>query len=153
MKTVIKHFDRLSKVELYRILQARAAIFVVEQNCPYQDLDDKDQNAIHVWLENDKGIQAYCRVLDRGATFEEVAIGRVITVKRGANLGYQLMQEAIAVAIKYFNAESIRISSQVYAKGFYEKSGFVQDSDEYLEDNIPHIQMYLRIEDNLPCID
>ena len=153
MKTVIKHFDMLSKTELYQILQVRAAIFVVEQNCPYQDLDDKDQDAIHVWLENDMGIQAYCRVLDRGVAFEEVAIGRVITIERGVNLGYQLMQEAIAAAVKYYNADSIRISSQVYAKGFYEKSGFVQDSDEYLEDNIPHIQMLLKIENNLPFFD
>ncbi|MGB4610298.1 MAG: GNAT family N-acetyltransferase [Saccharofermentanales bacterium] len=153
MKTIIKHYEMLSKDELYQILQARAAIFVVEQDCPYQDLDNKDQNAIHVWLADDQGIQAYCRVLDRGVTFEEVTIGRVITVKRGAGLGFQLMQEAIATAVKYYNAESVRISSQVYAKGFYEKSGFVQDSEEYLEDNIPHIQMYLRIEDNLPCID
>ena len=141
MQTIVKQFQELSLEELYQILQVRAAIFVVEQDCPYQDLDDKDQQAIHVWLEDEQGIQAYCRVLDRGVNFAEVSIGRVVTAIRGKGLGYQVMQQAITVAKDHYAATAIRVSAQVYAKGFYEKSGFKQASTEYLEDNIPHIEM------------
>lgn len=141
MKTIIKRFNNLTLEELYKIIRLRTEIFVIEQNCPYQDLDNKDQAAIHVWMEDEQGIQAYCRILDRGVSFPEVAISRVVTKLRGAGLGYLLMQEAILIAEKFYKAEAIKISAQVYAKGFYEKSGFRQVSEEYLEDAIPHVQM------------
>ncbi len=138
----IKHFTELTTMELYKILRARAEIFVVEQDCPYQDLDNKDLNAWHVWYEDENGVAAYCRVLDKGVSYEgEGSIGRVITVKRGTGLGYKVMMEGIRVAKEKFSQTSLRISAQQYAQGFYEKCGFVRVSEPYLEDNIPHVEM------------
>ncbi len=138
----IKHFTELTAMELYKILRARAEIFVVEQDCPYQDLDDKDLNAWHVWFEDESGVAAYCRVLDKGVSYEgEGSIGRVITVKRGMGLGYKIMMEGIRVAKEKFGQTSLRISAQQYAQGFYEKCGFKRVSEPYLEDNIPHVEM------------
>ena len=142
MNLYIKHFNELTTMELYRILRARAEIFVVEQDCVYQDLDNKDLNAWHVWFEDEDGVAAYCRVLDKGVSYEgEGSIGRVITVKRGTGLGYKVMMEGIRVAEEKFGQTSLRISAQQYAQGFYEKCGFVRVSEPYLEDNIPHVQM------------
>ncbi len=142
MNLYIKHFNELTTMELYRILRARAEIFVVEQDCVYQDLDNKDLNAWHVWFEDEDGVAAYCRVLDKGVSYEgEGSIGRVITVKRGTGLGYKVMMEGIRVAEEKFGQTSLRISAQQYAQGFYEKCGFVRVSEPYLEDDIPHVQM------------
>lgn len=142
MNLYIKHFNELTTTELYRILRARAEIFVVEQDCVYQDLDNKDLNAWHVWFEDEDGVAAYCRVLDKGVSYEgEGSIGRVITVKRGTGLGYKVMMEGIRVAEEKFGQTSLRISAQQYAQGFYEKCGFVRVSEPYLEDDIPHVQM------------
>lgn len=142
MNLYIKHFNELTTMELYKILRARAEIFVVEQDCPYQDLDNKDLNAWHVWFEDEDGVAAYCRVLDKGVSYEgEGSIGRVITVKRGTGLGYKVMMEGIRVAEEKFGQTSLRISAQQYAQGFYEKCGFVRVSEPYLEDDIPHVQM------------
>ncbi len=142
MKLYIKHFSELTTMELYRILRARAEIFVVEQDCPYQDLDNKDLNAWHVWYEDEDGVAAYCRVLDKGVSYEEEgSIGRVITVKRGTGLGLKVMQAGIRIAKEKFGQTSLRISAQQYAQGFYEKCGFVRVSEPYPEDNIPHVQM------------
>ena len=142
MNLYIKHFSELTTMELYRILRARAEIFVVEQDCVYQDLDNKDLNAWHVWYEDEDGVAAYCRVLDKGVSYEnEGSIGRVITVKRGTGLGYKVMMEGIRVAEEKFGQTSLRISAQQYAQGFYEKCGFVRVSEPYLEDDIPHVQM------------
>lgn len=142
MELYIKHFSELTAEELYRILAARSEIFVVEQDCVYQDLDGKDINAWHVWYEDEDGIAAYCRVLDKGVSYEyEGSIGRVIAVKRGTGLGYKVMMEGIRVAEERFGQTSLRISAQQYAQGFYEKCGFVRVSEPYLEDDIPHVQM------------
>ncbi len=142
MNLYIKHFNELTTLELYRILRARAEIFVVEQDCVYQDLDNKDLNAWHIWYEDEDGVAAYCRVLDKGVSYEnEGSIGRVITVKRGTGLGYRIMMEGIRVAEEKFGQTSLRISAQQYAQGFYEKCGFVRVSEPYLEDDIPHVQM------------
>ena len=142
MNLYIKHFNELTTMELYRILRARAEIFVVEQDCVYQDLDNKDLNAWHVWYEDEDGVAAYCRVLDKGVSYEnEGSIGRVVTVKRGTGLGYKVMMEGIRIAEEKFGQTSLRISAQQYAQGFYEKCGFVRVSEPYLEDDIPHVQM------------
>ncbi len=142
MKLYIKHFSELNAAELYKIVQARIAVFVIEQTCPYQELDGKDLNAWHVWYEDEDGVAAYCRVLDKGVSYEnEGSIGRVITVKRSTGLGYKIMMEGIRVAEEKYGQTSLRISAQQYAQGFYEKCGFVRVSDPYLEDDIPHIQM------------
>lgn len=141
MKVYVKRYGELTKDELYALVRLRIAVFVVEQNCPYMELDDRDQAAVHVWLEDDEGIEAYLRVMDRGVESEHVSIGRVIAVKRRSGIGTQVLSEGIRVAKEYFAADQIYLEAQVYAKSFYEKSGFRQVSDEFLEDGIPHIKM------------
>lgn len=145
MNLTVKKFDELTIDELYEILKARAEVFVVEQNCIYQDLDDKDRHSYHVFLNDDTGVAAYLRVVEKGISYEEVSIGRVLTVKRGCGLGERIMSEGIRVAKEKMNADKVKISAQTYAKGFYEKAGFRQASEEYLEDDIPHIKMVLNL--------
>ncbi len=143
MDLVIKRFEELSIEELYEILKVRIAIFVVEQHCAYQELDNKDRYSYHVFLKDDTGINAYLRVIEKGVSFEEVSIGRVLTSKRGCGLGSRVLREGIKLAKEKMGASKIRIEAQSYAKGFYEKAGFRQVSEEFLEDGIPHIQMIL----------
>lgn len=145
MELIVKRFEELSLEELYKIIQARVAVFVVEQNCVYQEIDDKDPYAYHVFLKDDTGIAAYLRVIDKGISFEGVSIGRVLTVKRGCGLGNTILTEGIKVAKERMKAGKIKIEAQSYAKGFYEKAGFQQVSEEFLEDGIPHIQMILEV--------
>lgn len=145
MELVIKHFTELTLDELYDILQARTDIFVVEQKCPYRELDDKDKNAYHIFLHDESGVVAYLRTLDRGVAFEEVSIGRIITVRRGQGFGAKIMREGIKFAVKQYNADKIKIMAQHYAKGFYEKFGFVQCSEPFDDDGIEHINMILTI--------
>ena len=145
MELVIKHFDELSTQELFEIFKLRVSVFVVEQNCPYQEVDDADKKAYHVYLKDETGIQAYLRVLPKGVTFDEISIGRVIAVKRRCGLGSLILSEGIKVAKERLGAESIAIEAQVYARKLYEKAGFVQSSSEFLEDGIPHIKMTLQL--------
>ena len=145
MELVEKRFEELTTLELYEILKVRAEVFVVEQNCVYQDLDEKDKQAYHVYLKNEEGIQAYLRVLDAGVSFPEVGIGRVMTLKRRCGLGTQILKEGIRVAKEKMNADTIKLEAQVYARSLYEKEGFVQTSEEFLEDGIPHIEMTLNM--------
>lgn len=141
MELVVRHFKELSLEELVDIYKLRVAVFVVEQQCPYQEIDDADKKAYHLYLKDDDGIQAYARVLPAGTTFEEVSLGRVIAIKRRCGLGSRIVNAAIDIAKEKFNAETIKIEAQVYAKGLYEKAGFVQVSEPFLEDGIPHILM------------
>ena len=141
METVIKKFEELTLDELYEILRARAEIFVVEQTCPYQDLDGVDKEAYHVYLKEDEHIVAYLRVVDKGKRLDEVSIGRVISLKRRCGLGSELMKIGLRIAKEKFGAKVIKIGAQAYAKPFYESVGFRQISGEYLEDGIPHIYM------------
>lgn len=143
MRLCVKRFHELSLDELYRLLRLRVAVFVVEQECPYMELDDRDQEAVHVWLEDAEGIQAYLRVMDRGVESEHVSIGRVIAVKRCSGVGSRLLREGIRMAREIFNADSIYLEAQVYARSFYERQCFRQISDEYIDDGIPHIRMLL----------
>lgn len=145
MELLIKAFDELSTQELYEILRLRDAVFIVEQNCPYQDIDGLDRDAWHVFLRDGEGIQAYLRLLPPGAVFEECALGRVIARKRRCGLGTQIVSAGIAAARERLDAAAIRIEAQVYAKGLYEKLGFVSVSEPFLEDGIPHIQMLLKL--------
>ncbi len=147
MDLVIKQFEELSTDELYEILKARVAVFVVEQNCAYQEIDNKDRYSYHVFLKDDTGVKAYLRVIDKGVSFEEVSIGRVLTLKRGCGLGSKILAEGIKAAKERMNADRIKIEAQTYAKGFYAKAGFKQVSEEFLEDGIPHIQMVLELSD------
>lgn len=145
MTLTVKRFDELTLAELYEILRLRSAVFVVEQNCAYQDIDDKDQVAVHAWLSDEDGIAAYLRVMDRGVYDEEVAIGRVISLRRRQGLASRLLLEGIRIAREEFHAELISVEAQVYARSLYEKAGFCQASEEFLEDGIPHIRMLLKL--------
>jgi len=143
MKIVVKRFEELSTEELYRILKVRFEVFIMEQNCIYPEIDGRDQHSFHVYLEDDIGIKAYLRVVDKGISHEEVSIGRVLTTERGIGLGNRILSEGIRVARERMKADRIAIEAQSYAKEYYEKFGFIQISEEYLEDGIPHIQMIL----------
>ena len=145
MELCVKTFDELTADELYDLLALRTAVFVVEQQCPYQDADGLDRQALHVWLRDENGIRAYLRVMDRGVCGEEVRIGRVIAVERRQGLGSRVLAAGIKAAKERFRAEDIAVEAQVYAKGLYEKQGFRTVSEEFLEDGIPHVKMVLTI--------
>ena len=141
MQSVVRRFQDLTVDELYAILRLRAEIFVVEQDCAYQDLDDIDQEAWHVYLKEDEEIVGYLRVIEKGKRLDEVSIGRVVSLYRRKGIGSKLMEIGKAVAKDKFGAKKVKIGAQVQAQTFYEKSGFVQVSEEYLEDGIPHVYM------------
>jgi len=144
MKWIAKSFDALSNYQLYQILKLRSKIFVVEQNCIYQDLDDKDQKAIHFFFEKESKIIAYTRLFKPGDYYDEAAIGRVAVCKtnRGIGLGHKLIEQSIIKTRTLFGKNiPIKIGAQTYLKPFYEKHGFKKISEEYLEDGIPHIYM------------
>ena len=141
MKLVTKTFDELTTAELYEIYKLRISVFVVEQNCPYQEIDDADKTAIHLWLQDEDGIQAYARALPPGAIFPEASIGRVIASKRRSGLGTQIVSAAIQTIKEKFHTQTIKIEAQTYVKSLYEKLGFTQISDQFLEDGIPHVLM------------
>ena len=136
-----KRFQELTVDELYELLRARSEVFVVEQDCVYQDLDGDDQPSIHLWLTDRDKVVAVCRVCPAGTHMEEVSIGRVITTERGKGYGKRIMLEGIAVARECFGAKRIDIEAQEYARGFYEQVGFRQSSDPFILDGIPHIRM------------
>ena len=139
-----KLFWQLTTNELYELLRVRSEVFVVEQNCVYQDLDGDDQEAIHLWLTQADKVVALARVCPAGTHMMEISIGRVITTERGKGYGRQVMQHAIDAAIEHFGASLIDIEAQEYAKGFYESVGFQQSSDTFMLDGIPHIKMTWR---------
>lgn len=146
MNFCTKHYIDITKEELYRLLQLRSAVFVVEQNCPYQDVDNMDQSAYHIFgTDNDNQLTAYCRILPPGARYNEPCISRVATdlSVRRTGWGKPLMEYAINETLQIFDSNSIRISAQLYLKKFYESLGFQQVSEQYLEDDIPHIEMLL----------
>lgn len=140
----IKEFQELSLTELYSILKLRSEVFVVEQNCPYADMDDKDQDAYHLWLSSENQIVAYCRVLDNGD--DSVLIGRVVVDKnfRGKKLGKDIFQTAFDLCKLNYPHKIIRISAQLYLQEFYTGFGFATVSGVYLEDGIPHVRMEIR---------
>ncbi|WP_299034825.1 GNAT family N-acetyltransferase [uncultured Anaerococcus sp.] len=142
MQVKIKSFDELTKQELYEILRLRVDIFVVEQECPYLEIDGKDYEAIHIYLENKGEIQAYARVYKEEG---EVHIGRVISKERRKGHATLILKEAIRVAEENYQARKIVIEAQTYAKSLYAKVGFVEDSEIYLLDGIEHIKMVLQI--------
>lgn len=137
--------DELTIREIYEIFRLRVSVFVVEQNCPYQEIDDADKEAIHMWLEEDGRIMAYLRVIPAGLVFDQVSIGRVIAVKRRCGLSTRLIKEGIKTAAEELGATEIVLEAQTYARSLYEKLGFCQISEEFLEDGIPHIKMRLEI--------
>ena len=136
-----KAFPELTVDELYELLRVRSEVFVVEQDCVYQDMDGDDQASIHLWLTEGGKVVALCRVCPAGTHMQEISIGRVITTERGKGYGMQIMREGILAAQEYFGAKVIDIEAQEYAKGFYEAVGFHQSSDPFMLDGIPHIKM------------
>ena len=118
---------------------------MVEQKCPYPEVDGKDKNAYHILGYQNEKLVGYLRVLNRGVAFKNVSIGRVISLKRREGIGTALLRKGIEVAKEKYQADVIEIEAQTYAKEFYAKEGFVQTSDEFLEDGIPHIKMELKI--------
>ncbi len=143
MNIVIKYFNELTTQELYNILQLRSEVFVVEQNCIYQDIDGKDQKAVHIFFtENNKTI-AYSRIFNEGEYFENPSIGRVVVEKekRGKELGKKVMIEGEKYIKENLTNKNIEISAQKYLKEFYTNLGYKFIGNEYLEDGIPHIRM------------
>ena len=146
MELVIKKYQELTLDELYEILKVRAEVFVVEQHCVYQDMDDFDQCAVHVFLRDDDGIQAYLRVIEPGKAGEDAAIGRVLSKKRRCGLGTEIVYAGIEAAKSRMHASKIRIAAQTYVRSLYENIAFKQSSEEFMEDGIPHIEMILSID-------
>lgn len=140
-----KKFDELSVTELYAILQLRNEVFIVEQNCVYQDIDGKDKKSFHLMAFDEEELTAYCRILPPGVSFTETSIGRVITSPRyrGKGIGVSLLEKAIEHALESYTSKQIKIGAQLYLKKFYESFGFIQTSEVYLEDDIEHIDMLL----------
>ncbi|MFC5684570.1 GNAT family N-acetyltransferase [Flavobacterium sp. MAHUQ-51] len=141
----IKSFETLTVSELYAILKLRSEVFVVEQNCVYLDLDGKDPLALHLFGIYDNQIVACSRLFKPGITYETASIGRVVVSAdyRDKKWGKELMLQSISAIKKYFGETQITIGAQLYLKKFYESLGFVQSSEMYLEDDIPHIKMDL----------
>ena len=145
MELTVKHFSELTADELFMIYKLRTAVFVVEQKCPYQEVDDADRQSYHVWLHESGEIQAYLRIVPENVLSENVSIGRVIAVKRRCGLGTQILNAGIKIAKDCLGADTVVVEAQTYAKKLYENVGFVRISDEFLEDGIPHIKMRLDI--------
>lgn len=141
MELIIKHYSELTTDELFDILKLRSEVFVVEQKCIYQDIDEYDKVAYHLFLKDNNNIEAYLRLLPEGTVFNTPSIGRVIAVKRRQGLGTRIVSEGIKAAREKFGADAITIEAQTYAKKLYENLGFKQTSEEFLEDGIPHIKM------------
>ena len=143
MELVIKNFDRLTSREVYEILKIRTAVFVVEQNCPYQEVDGTDYDSLHVWLEEKDEIKAYLRAFPKSEDGKTVQIGRVLSKERGVGLGAKVLSSGIEAVKAELSPEQIVIEAQTYAIPFYEKFGFEVNGEEFLEDGIPHTPMIL----------
>ena len=143
LKTKIKTFSELTTQELYDVLQLRAEVFVVEQDCVYQDVDGKDQKAIHIIGYSNENLVAYTRIFKPGDYFKEASIGRVVVKEseRQHKYGFTIMEASIKAIQDEFNETVIKISAQTYLNNFYSKLGFKAIGEEYLEDGIPHVAM------------
>ena len=143
LKIITKRFNELTTQELYNILQLRSEVFVVEQDCVYQDIDGKDQKALHILGYDNNVLVAYTRVFKPGCYFEESSIGRVVVQEkvRKFKYGYAIMEASIEAIKTHYSETTIRISAQLYLKQFYNNLSFIEVGEEYLEDNIPHINM------------
>ncbi|PUU89578.1 GNAT family N-acetyltransferase [Halanaerobium sp.] len=143
MELKIKKFSELSNQELYKIIEARINVFVVEQNCPYKECDNKDQNSFHLFYQKEGEIAAYLRIIPAGISYPEISIGRVLVKDkyRRNGLANKLMQAALSYIKNNFKTEAVRISAQEYILDFYQQLGFEVVSERYLEDDIPHFEM------------
>ena len=146
MKTT-KTFSELETEELYQILRLRSEVFVLEQDCIYQDIDNKDQNAIHLYYVDNDEIVAYTRIFKAGHYYENPSIGRVVVSKkeRGKDLGKKIMIDSIEYIKQNIKGEKIELSAQKYLDKFYRDLGFYKIGEDYLEDGIPHQRMIKKI--------
>lgn len=148
----IKHFTELTVAEYHLLLALRTAVFVVEQDCPYQEVDDKDMVAFHAFGTRDNGTCiAVARILPKNVSYPEVSIGRIAVAKsvRGMGIADDLMNKCFEFIVQQFEPQNIRISAQQYLTNFYNRHGFIGVSEMYLEDNIPHIEMLRETSPNL----
>lgn len=147
MDIEIKTFKELDTSTLYDILQLRSSVFVVEQDCVYQDIDGKDRQALHIILKKQGKIVAYTRCFAPGVYFKEASIGRVVVIKkeRKNNYGHQIIKISLQAILTNYNTQDIKLSAQKYLKEFYENHGFYKTGKGYLEDGIPHILMSNKI--------
>ena len=143
LEITVKDYQQLTKKELYDLLQLRSEVFVVEQDCVYQDIDGKDQQALHMLGYKGNKLVAYTRVFRPGDYFDEASIGRVVVKEseRQHKYGYDIMNASVEAIKSRYNTSEIRISAQTYLKKFYNNLGFKEVGEEYLEDGIPHINM------------
>lgn len=143
-----KSFGELTPIELYAILQLRIEVFIVEQNCVFQDADDKDQVSYHMMAWSDDRLVGYTRLIPPGVSYKEASIGRVATFPkmRKSGIGKKIMEKSIDMIYSLWKKQPIRIGAQLYLRRFYESFGFQQCSEIYIEDNIEHIQMILQSE-------
>lgn len=146
LNILIKTFSELTRQELYDLLQLRSEVFVVEQDCVYQDIDGKDQKALHVLGYKNETLVAYTRLFKSGDYFNKASIGRVVVAKneRQFKYGYDIMKASIEAIKKHYSETEIKISAQCYLKRFYNNLDFFEVGEEYLEDGIPHIAMIKR---------
>ena len=145
MSIKAKYFNELTTTELYELLKVRSEIFVVEQNCLYQDLDDIDYNSLHIFIEENNEIIAYLRAFYKDDSKEIVQLGRVLTKEHGLGNGKKLILEALPIIKEKLKSKKIYIEAQKYAENFYKKFGFITKSKEFLEDGISHVIMELDI--------
>ena len=141
MKLVSKYFEELTTTELYELLKVRSEVFVVEQNCIYQDLDDKDYRSLHVFYEEEGEVLAYLRAFIKEEGI--VQVGRVLSATHGIGLGGEILKEGLLQIQEKFHPKKIYLEAQCYAIGYYEREGFKVCSKEFLEDGIPHVEMEL----------
>ena len=146
MKIEVKKFKELSVEEMYQILRIRSEVFIIEQRCIYQDIDGKDEKAMHVMGKNNKEIIAYTRVLDSGDCYDFPSISRVVVKKkkRGEERGKEIMKESIKYIKENLKEKTIVLAAQKYLENFYRELGFIAEGEEDLEDEIPHQKMKLK---------
>lgn len=149
MRIVSRRLEDLTPEELYSLLALRSQVFVVEQNCVYQDLDGRDDKAFHMWLEDEDGIQAYLRILDPGVVHEACAIGRVLCLKRRKGFASKLLSAALDLIEEENLSDQVYLEAQEYAKSLYGNLGFRQISEPFLEDGIPHVAMELNLSERV----
>ena len=143
-KKIINHFSDISAAHFHDIVALRIKIFVIEQNCPYQELDGKDKDAIHLYyMDSEDTVVAATRILPVKISYEEVSIGRVVVAEelRGTGLGHELMKQSMLCVKAQFGNVDVRLSAQKHLEHYYEKHGFKSTGKEYLEDGIPHVEM------------
>lgn len=147
MKLQIKSFSELSNRQLYKIIEARIDVFVVEQNCPYKECDNKDQDSFHLFYLDQGQLAAYLRIIPAGISYKEPSIGRVLVKKeyRRKGLGLKMTREALTFISEEMDLNTVRISAQEYILDLYQSLGFKVVSERYLEDDIPHYEMLCQL--------